>query len=263
MVSFFRRIRQQLLKDNRFGRYLLYALGEVILVVIGIFLALQLNILNEARKAKKQEITLLENFKKDLNLDTLDIGFNLKYHSQFINEEKKLLNFLMNDLDEPEAPIDYNASLTTPLVIVLHESTFANLQANDIGILTNNDLRKDISRFYDFFATAIQKIENDLTDYETYNAKLPFFFKYFKLDPEAPPMLLSNPDSQDYYNPDFEKQSIMLYKVNEAKADEAFKLLLNESIFFRQVTIDFYVDMINRINELNLSIDEELESLRN
>jgi hypothetical protein len=262
MIKFFRKIRQNLLMENKTGKYFKYAIGEIVLVVIGILIALQINNWNENRKAKIIEIVLLENLKNDLTLDTLDINFNIKYHSSFINEEKKLLNFLTSDLEHPETTIDYNTALTTPLLIVLHESTFANLQNNDIGILTNNKLRKDISRFYDFFSTAIKKIENDLSSYETYDVKLPYFLKYFKLDPNAPPMVVTNSKSKDYYNPDFKKQAIILNKVTEAKGDDGFKILLNESIFFRQVTIDFYINMVNRIKELNNEIDTELNNLK-
>ncbi|WP_028872491.1 DUF6090 family protein [Psychroserpens burtonensis] len=251
-----------MIKENTTSKYLLYAIGEIILVVIGILIALQVNNWKEERKARTLEIVLLENLKKDLTLDTLDINFNIKYHSTFINEEKKLLNFLTSDLDYPATVIDYNAALTTPLIIVLHESTFANLQNNDIGILTNNSLRNDISRFYDFFSTAIKKIENDLPAYETYNVKLPYFLKYCKLDPNAPEMILSNPDSKDYYNPEFKKKAIVLHKFDEAKQDDAFKIILNESIFFRQVTIDFYINMITRINELTNEIDKALVVLK-
>ncbi|WP_406683401.1 DUF6090 family protein [Seonamhaeicola sp. MEBiC1930] len=262
MIKFFRKIRQKLLSENKFSKYLIYAIGEIILVVIGILIALQINNWNEENKSKKLEIVLLENILKDFELDTLDIKFNLKYHSQFIKDEKKLLNFLTSDLDEPNIKIDYNSALTTPLLIVLHESTFTNLQNNNIAILSNNLLRKDIARFYDFFSTAIKKIENDLTVYETYDLKLPYFLKYFKLDPDGDPMLIENPDSKDYYNPDFQKNAIVLDKYSEIKQDEAFKIVLNESIFFRQVTIDFYLDMLKRMDELNLAIKKELIELK-
>lgn len=161
-------------------------------------------------------------------------------------------------MERPETTIDYNAALTTPLIIVLHESTFANLQNNNIGIVTNNDLRKDISRFYDFFTAAVKKIENDLSSYETYDVKLPYFLKYCKVDPNSPPMLFTNPNSKVYYNPEFKKQAIVLSKVTEAKQDEGFKISLNESIFFRQVTIDVYADMLYRNEELTNEIDIEL-----
>ena len=48
MIKFFRRIRHQLLSENKFSKYLLYAIGEIVLVVAGILIAIQLNNLNTA-----------------------------------------------------------------------------------------------------------------------------------------------------------------------------------------------------------------------
>jgi hypothetical protein len=47
MISFFRKIRQQLLSQNKVSKYLLHALGEIFLVVIGILIALQINNWND------------------------------------------------------------------------------------------------------------------------------------------------------------------------------------------------------------------------
>ena len=58
MIQFFRKIRQRLLTENKFSKYLLYAIGEIVLVVIGILIALQINNLNEEKKSQKQ----LDNF---------------------------------------------------------------------------------------------------------------------------------------------------------------------------------------------------------
>lgn len=60
MIQFFRKIRRQLLANNRIRKYLLYAFGEIILVVIGIVIALQLNLWNEDRKASAVHRELLE-----------------------------------------------------------------------------------------------------------------------------------------------------------------------------------------------------------
>ena len=60
MIKFFRKIRQKLLSENNFGKYLLYALGEILLVVIGILIALQVNNWNESKKISRQEIVLIE-----------------------------------------------------------------------------------------------------------------------------------------------------------------------------------------------------------
>ena len=262
MIKFLRRIRQRLLVEKRLGRYFFYAIGEIVLVVIGILIALQINNANEARKARLQEITILENLKQDMSLDTLDINFNIQYHTKFITEEQKLLRFLQSDLDEPPYPIDMNNALGIPLIIEFHKSTFANLQNNDVGLLSNIKLRKDIARFYDFFQAAILRLENDYPTYQTYTVKMPYFLKYCRLDPGGPEMEMDNPDFEDYYNPDFTKQAIEMYDYKGAQADEAFKLLLNESVFFRQVKLDYYKDMRIRIIELITEIDTELNELK-
>ncbi|PIB39523.1 DUF6090 family protein [Maribacter sp. 4G9] len=77
MIKFFRKIRQQLLRENRFSQYLLYAIGEIVLVVIGILIALQIDNWNENRKleAKTQNYykQILEDLQKDKTFATQTI----------------------------------------------------------------------------------------------------------------------------------------------------------------------------------------------
>jgi len=60
MIKFFRKIRQRLLTENKFSKYLIYAIGEIVLVVIGIVIALQLNNWNETRKSEDQFKAVLQ-----------------------------------------------------------------------------------------------------------------------------------------------------------------------------------------------------------
>lgn len=80
MLKFFRKIRQKLLADlpaskggNRVTRYLVYALGEILLVVIGILIALQINTWNEERKISKEQNQFMQSIKEDLIADTLSL----------------------------------------------------------------------------------------------------------------------------------------------------------------------------------------------
>ena len=66
MIKFFRKIRQKLLLENKFSRYLIYAVGEIVLVVIGILIALQINNYNETRKEKALEKELINLLISDL-----------------------------------------------------------------------------------------------------------------------------------------------------------------------------------------------------
>ena len=66
MISFFRKIRQKLLSQNRVTRYLVYALGEIVLVVIGILIALSINTWNENRKDRAMEANYLKGISENL-----------------------------------------------------------------------------------------------------------------------------------------------------------------------------------------------------
>ena len=74
MLTFLRRIRRSLLSENKFSKYLLYAIGEILLVVIGILLALQINNWNEGRKDENREQVILKSLRANLvdNLELLE-----------------------------------------------------------------------------------------------------------------------------------------------------------------------------------------------
>ena len=65
MIKFFRRIRYDLMEKNKTGRYLKYAIGEIVLVVIGILIALSINSWNDNRKDRISERKLLDNIHRD------------------------------------------------------------------------------------------------------------------------------------------------------------------------------------------------------
>lgn len=69
MIPVFRKIRRRLLSDRRLGRYFLYAVGEILLVVIGILIALQVDNLNEDKKDRRKELAYLQRFQNDLALN--------------------------------------------------------------------------------------------------------------------------------------------------------------------------------------------------
>ena len=85
MIKFFRKIRQKLLSENKFSKYLIYAIGEIVLVVIGILIALSINNWNEKRKIRDSEIIYLNNIKRDLQLSITEMN-------QFIDRQNSLIN---------------------------------------------------------------------------------------------------------------------------------------------------------------------------
>ena len=85
MIKFFRKIRQKLLTENKFSKYLLYAIGEILLVVIGILIALQINNWNEKTKDNAKSVNYINRLIADISKDTTTINSELR---QGLDHEK-------------------------------------------------------------------------------------------------------------------------------------------------------------------------------
>ena len=93
MIKFFRKTRQQLAYDNNVSKYLRYALGEIVLVVIGILVALGINNWNENRKNKHAERIVLNNIFKNLGIDSIQFNYYEKQYEQIDNLHIELYKF--------------------------------------------------------------------------------------------------------------------------------------------------------------------------
>src|SRR6056297_3306833 len=88
MLRFFRHIRKSFTEQNKIRTYLLYAIGEILLVVIGILIALQVNNWNEQRSREAKEIEILETFELELTSSLNRLNEILQYNRQ--NKNKML-----------------------------------------------------------------------------------------------------------------------------------------------------------------------------
>ncbi len=88
MIKFFRKIRQKLVFENRFSKYLLYAVGEIFLVVIGILIALQINSWNEYSKNRQLEKDYYLQFKSELEQNIKSAEDQIQYSTYQINNSK-------------------------------------------------------------------------------------------------------------------------------------------------------------------------------
>ncbi|GMN11253.1 hypothetical protein MTsPCn9_11400 [Croceitalea sp. MTPC9] len=95
MIKFFRKIRQNLLSENKFGKYLTYAIGEIILVVIGILIALSINNWNEHTKSLKLEKTYYCKIAEDLQVDIRNIDSSLVTIDKRLERTERFLKNLL------------------------------------------------------------------------------------------------------------------------------------------------------------------------
>ncbi|WP_282135714.1 DUF6090 family protein [Seonamhaeicola maritimus] len=93
MLKFFRHIRQRLINQGKFKNYLLYAVGEIILVVIGILIALQVNNWNQDRTLKKQEKVLLEDIHTEFKYNKQELVYVLKRYQWALKNAEQIQAF--------------------------------------------------------------------------------------------------------------------------------------------------------------------------
>ena len=102
MLSFLRKIRQNQLRENKISGYLLYALGEIVLVVIGILIALQINNWNTERLNRQEAREIKENLLGDLRTDSL----MLSRYLQLTEQDRRITADLLARWDQESATFD-------------------------------------------------------------------------------------------------------------------------------------------------------------
>ena len=127
MILFFRRIREQLASDNKPIKYLRYAIGEIVLVVIGILIAIQINNLNEDRKNERRIISILSEVQNDLSLDILKVDELIEYYWE---KDSLIYLALLNKLtyeDYKGLPVGLFSLTSEYDVLRIHDNSYNNL----------------------------------------------------------------------------------------------------------------------------------------
>ena len=99
MIKFFRKIRQNLLSEGKTEKYLKYAIGEIILVVIGILIALQINNWNEKRKERNKEDQLIDVLITDLQSKKAEFTSDLAIGKSIIRNSDVSINYWKKSSD--------------------------------------------------------------------------------------------------------------------------------------------------------------------
>lgn len=163
MTPFFRRIRKSLINQGKTSRYVKYALGEIVLVVIGILIALQINNWNEERKKEGQLLAIYERIASDLEMDITNIDSLLTNSLRAQPMFEKVIN------DEITLE-DYQQRKFYPFIL----SGFPDISLLDKGYNLLSDFSefqntkdrefvKSIHQFYSFYRTEIDVDQNSIT----------------------------------------------------------------------------------------------------
>ena len=200
MIKFFRRIRQNLLTENvstdttnkfgkpasRSGRYLIYAFGEIALVMIGILLALQVNNWNEQQKTNKTEKVYLARLQNDLVADTIYLASR---HEQVKKERARIYQFIHEIYNTQNTEDEFKRLFQMQSLdagnLVMQTSTFEELKNTGlISIISNEQLKLEMIKLYREYQVAAEHFNeiNNFTASEMFGKSVHVAQKYHAPD---------------------------------------------------------------------------------
>ena len=170
MIKFFRRIRQRLLTENKFSKYLLYAIGEIVLVVIGILIALSINNWNEGRKDKTESIKILKKLQAEFETNNTELEASIYYHEQ--QHEAAVKVEALFDPDH-EVPTDTIANLIMQLFTdwkfePRQSITTSALASGKIALINNDSLTDNLNNWmyvlkkYNALYSSLEKLRDEM-----------------------------------------------------------------------------------------------------
>ena len=189
MFKFFRNIRQQLLSENKAGKYLAYAFGEIVLVVIGILIALQINNSSEQDKRLQKEVEVLHLFREALKTDLKKFRYISENYARSKASIERILNHLENDLPYHESlAVDFFNSTYVYEQTSFTNGPFETLKSAGIELVTNTALQKKILEVYDDWDPWMETTEKSYVTMvldaglDLYNTRFDQFWKGIEKD---------------------------------------------------------------------------------
>ncbi|MEM6892703.1 MAG: DUF6090 family protein [Bacteroidota bacterium] len=273
MAKIFRKIRQNLLAENSIRKYLLYAIGEIILVVIGILIALKINTLNQNRERAELQIVLLEQVKfelleiyEDIWRDTEVLKLGEKAHSRI----KKVIY-----QDEPYVEnlcFDFYW-LRKDEYVYPTSAAYDRLKKEGLDIIQNDSIRKVLQAIYEGYFPRLSKenaFDPDISSvFNTYylegfepNADTELRFSY-----ALPNDTVANRVySEEYYEfPTIKDANDNQYTAGDVpldfealKKDAKFKMLLQQTRAYRNNKLMLYYQLKMLVKYAVPNIEKEL-----
>ena len=171
MINFFRHIRQKMLREKGFSQYLFYAIGEIILVVIGILIAIQVNNHYEKKKERAKERAFLKEINLDFksNKEQLDsiVAFNKVSFHAATRLQEIIKSFDPNNPKVTEANAHFADSIGHYNRLVWRNKSFnpkngtveALLNSSSFDLIINDTLRRNLISWKDVLADYLEEEE--------------------------------------------------------------------------------------------------------
>ncbi|SFO05661.1 hypothetical protein SAMN04488519_103258 [Algoriphagus ornithinivorans] len=241
MINFFRKIRQNLLSEGKTGKYLKYAIGEIVLVVIGILIALQINNWNQQRILEKQSQQVLLNLREEIKENKTELESAIEFLKQRVDRRIEYLNSSDQNISDSE-----KIKKISTMVFFYLERIELPIIENELGpnkkIFQWSELTKsmqNLSESIGYYNKGIEYLENDV-----HSNILPYLVDQGVMTD----IMVSNGilNSKDYLNVD-------VYN------SENFRNVIASSTVMTSALLEGANKVIKNYNELLLIINQRIE----
>jgi hypothetical protein len=236
------------MNQNKTAKYFKYAIGEIILVVIGILIALQFNNWNNDMQTREVQIKYLNEIANNLNTDVEDVRFNIGFNETRLNSCRMVLKSLDEHTRYSDSLDVYFGSLLYTTRSVVNYSAYETLKAKGLEIITNDDLRKAITKLYSFYYQNV--IDFEIQDDHAMQYQI------------VMPTVLSRIEVRKKEGSIAGEQLAKPINFEELKTDVEFKnaIVMNEDL--RVYMIANYKELEKNILECAKQINNELNNLK-
>ncbi|PTM10362.1 MAG: hypothetical protein DA407_03840 [Bacteroidetes bacterium] len=238
------------MEKNKIGKYLKYAIGEILLVVIGILLALQINTWNELRKDAASELTALLDLKQEFSKNTKVFNehhqFKQSISQTWIDFIANISNRNLIDINQLTTPVRPGARTYNPsrsiLNSILSTGKIDKVENDSLKYFLTNwndillDYAEDEARHLDFWDKEITPLERTLIPYRYYNL-----------------------DSIDTKKNDFYTEIETKKMIFEAYDNLEYQNILLRNVYFLQENVKSGALILETYNSINKLLDEEIK----
>ena len=150
MLTYLRKIRKSLIESGSATKYMLYAIGEIALVVIGILIALQINNWNEWQKSRTKEKQTLEDVRATILSNNESLSRQIETISYYTSSGNRVYKWIKGEIHfDSISPHAWQSAMMNGANLKLSTSGYEALKNNGFDLLTNLELKKEIINLFE------------------------------------------------------------------------------------------------------------------
>lgn len=238
MLKLFRRLRQHLLTQNKFGKYLLYAFGEILLVVIGILIALQVDNWNNEKTREDREIKILTEIKRNLAVNINEFSSEILNQDSIARSIDVIMFQIKNNIPYHDSLGPKYAAIAWTEEFNVANSAFQTLKTLGFDLISSDSLREGIIQLFNIRYVRISDVIAKVSSTE-----------HIQLN------------SMYVNHIEYDKQgNAIVHDFEELANDRGFTNMLSNRRVWKRDIVNVYKELIEESLELSEMIDRELQS---